>query len=46
MLFRSYEPMNKTYAEMNAEEKNAVSHRAKASEKMRQIMAEISGQGN
>ena len=41
-----YEPMNKTYAEMNAEEKNAVSHRAKASEKMRQIMAEISGQGN
>ena len=40
-----YEPMNKTYAEMNAEEKNAVSHRAKASEKMRQIMAEICGQG-
>ena len=38
-----YEPMNKTYAEMNAEEKNAVSHRARASEKMRQIMAEING---
>ena len=38
-----YEPMNKTYAEMNAEEKNAVSHRARASEKMRRIMAEING---
>ena len=34
-----YEPMGKTYAEMNDEEKNAVSHRAGASEKMRQIMA-------
>ena len=41
-----YEPMNKTYAEMNAEEKNAVSHRARAREKMRQIMAEIAGQEN
>ena len=38
-----YEPMNKTYAEMNAEEKNAVSHRARASEKMRRSMAEING---
>ena len=30
-----YEPMNKTYAEMNAEEKNQVSHRSRAAEKMR-----------
>ena len=37
-----YEPMNKTYAEMNAKEKNEVSHRARAAEKMRQIMAKIS----
>ena len=35
-----------TNAQLLPEEKNAVSHRAKASEKMRQIMAEISGQGN
>ena len=36
-----YEPMNKTYAEMNAKEKNEVSHRARAAEKMRQLMKEI-----
>lgn len=34
-----YEPMGKTYAEMNEEEKNGISHRAKAAEKMREIMA-------
>ena len=34
-----YEPMNKTYAEMNAQEKNEISHRARAAEKMREIMA-------
>ena len=34
-----YEPMGKTYAEMNEEEKNQVSHRARAAEKMREIMA-------
>ena len=36
-----YEPMGKTYAEMNEEEKNGISHRARAAEKMREIMAEI-----
>ena len=30
--------MGKTFAEMNAEEKNAVSHRARAAEKMRELM--------
>ena len=29
-----YEPLNKTFAEVNEEEKNAVSHRARACEKM------------
>ena len=36
-----YEPMNKTYAEMNAQEKNEVSHRARAAEKMRELMRRI-----
>ena len=36
-----YEPMNKTYAEMNAREKNEVSHRARAAEKMRELMRQI-----
>ena len=36
-----YEPMNKTYAEMNAEEKNLVSHRSRAAEKMREIMSTL-----
>ena len=38
-----YEPMNKTYAEMNAEEKNQISHRSRAAEKMREIMARLNG---
>ena len=33
--------MNKTYAEMNAREKNEVSHRARAAEKMRELMRQI-----
>ena len=36
-----YEPMNKTYAEMNAEEKNQISHRSRAAEMMRDIMAQL-----
>ena len=40
-----YEPMGKTYAEMNAEEKNEISHRARAARKMAQIMAEIQKDG-
>ncbi len=36
-----YEPMNKTYAEMNAAEKNEVSHRARAAEKMREKMRQL-----
>ena len=36
-----YEPMNKTFAEVNEEEKNAISHRARACEKMLAIMQEI-----
>ncbi len=36
-----YEPMGKTYAEMNQEEKNQVSHRFRAAEKMREIMQEL-----
>jgi len=36
-----YEPMRKTYAEMNDEEKNLVSHRARAAEEMRRRMAEL-----
>ena len=33
-----YEPLNKTFAELTEEEKNAVSHRARACEKMLTIM--------
>ncbi len=36
-----YEPMGKTYAEMNEAEKNGISHRARAAEKMREIMATL-----
>ena len=36
-----YEPLNKTFAEVTEEEKNAVSHRARACEKMIEIMKEI-----
>ena len=36
-----YEPMNKTYAEMNAAEKNEISHRARAAEKMREKMRQL-----
>ncbi len=38
-----YEPLNKTFAEVNEEEKNAVSHRARACEKMLDIMREVNG---
>ena len=40
-----YEPMNKTYAEMNAAEKNEVSHRARAAEKMREKMRQLADEG-
>ena len=36
-----YEPMGKTYAEMNETEKNEISHRARAAREMAKIMAEI-----
>ena len=36
-----YEPLNKTFAEVTDEEKNAVSHRARACEKMLEIMKEL-----
>jgi len=36
-----YEPMGKTYAEMNDQEKNEISHRARAAEAMRGKMAEM-----
>ena len=36
-----YEPLNKTFAEVTDEEKNAISHRARACEKMLAIMKEI-----
>ena len=36
-----YEPMGKTYAEMDEEEKNEISHRARAAREMAKIMAEI-----
>jgi len=36
-----YEPLNKTFAEVNEEEKNAISHRARACEKMLSIMKEL-----
>ena len=35
-----YEPMGKTFAEMNAEEKNSISHRARAMEKFAKFFAE------
>ena len=34
-----YEPMDKTFAEMNAEEKNAISHRARAMEAFAKLFA-------
>ena len=37
-----YEPMGKTYAEMNAQEKNDISHRARAAREMVKIMEKIS----
>ena len=36
-----YEPLGKTFAEVNEEEKNAVSHRARACEAMKEKMAEL-----
>lgn len=36
-----YEPLNKTFAEITEEEKNAISHRAKACEKMLAMMKEL-----
>ena len=38
-----YEPLGKTFAEFTDEEKNAVSHRARACEKMLAIMKELRG---
>ena len=40
-----YEPMNKTYAEMNETEKNEISHRARAAREMAEIMKKISFRG-
>jgi XTP/dITP diphosphohydrolase len=40
-----YEPMGKTYAEMNETEKNEISHRARAAREMAKIMAELSTEG-
>ena len=40
-----YEPMGKTYAEMNEQEKNQVSHRAMAAREMAKIMAKIASEG-
>lgn len=36
-----YEPLNKTFAEITEEEKNAISHRARACEKMLDMMKEL-----
>lgn len=36
-----YEPLNKTFAEVTEEEKNAISHRARACEKMLAMMKEL-----
>ncbi len=36
-----YEPLGKTFAELNAEEKNTVSHRARACAAMRELMAKL-----
>ena len=41
VLLFLYVPMNKTYAEMNQEEKNQVSHRFRAAQKMREIMEQL-----
>lgn len=38
-----YEPMGKTFAEMNAAEKNAVSHRARAMEAFAKAFSEVTG---
>ena len=40
-----YEPMGKTYAEMNETEKNEISHRARAAREMAKIMAKICAEG-
>jgi XTP/dITP diphosphohydrolase len=40
-----YEPMGKTYAEMNEKEKNEISHRAMAAREMAKIMAGLSAEG-
>ena len=39
-----YEPLGKTFAELTEEEKNQVSHRARACEKMLAIMKEVQGE--
>ena len=39
-----YEPLGKTFAELTEEEKNRVSHRARACEKMLAIMKEVQGE--
>ena len=39
-----YEPLGKTFAELTEEEKNRVSHRARACEKMLEIMKEVQGE--
>ena len=36
-----YEPFNKTFGEVSAEDKNSVSHRARALKKLKEIMEEI-----
>ena len=40
-----YEPLGKTFAELTEDEKNSVSHRARACEKMKEIMREINRDG-
>ena len=40
-----YEPMGKTYAEMNDREKNEISHRARAAREMVKIMEKLSEKG-
>jgi len=41
-----YEPLNKTFAELTEEEKNAVSHRARACAAMREKMAALQAEEN
>ena len=36
-----YEPLQKTFAQLTEQEKNAVSHRARATEKMLAMMKEL-----